>query len=99
MKLTETLDRTIAAYEQKYDETVKPVLRDLLTQMAVAGDCFHDLGVNDAATGKIPLTKANFVEWEKRELGDRYDEDDDSISSLMHMCYADGYDSKKRSAE
>ena len=99
MKLTETLDMDIASYEQKYGKTVTPALRELLASMAAVGDYFYDLGVNDAATGQIPLAKASFVEWTKRDLGDRYDENDDSISTLMHMCYTDGYNNQREAAE
>lgn len=95
MKPTETLDEDIAAYERKTGDAVSPELRELFAAMADAGDHFYSLGAKDAAEGYARRTIQPFIEWEKRDMGDRYDEKDNQIAILMHLYYTRGYDSLK----
>lgn len=94
MKMTETLNQDIAAFERVTGKAVSPRLRDLITAMAAAGDHFEDLGEKDARSGRGQRTKAAFIEWGRRELNDPEGKDD-SIVDLMYQCYLDGYNAGK----
>ncbi len=90
MKLTETLNQDIAAFERVTGKAVSPRLRDLIAAMAAAGDQFEDLGTKDARNGYAQRTKEAFIEWGKRELVNPEGKDD-PIVDLMYRCYIDGY--------
>ena len=90
MKLTETLNQDIRKFEKTTGKTVSPKLRDLISELVVAGDQFEDLGAKDAREGCPQRTKEDFVTWGRRELKDLEGEDN-PIVDLMHKCYIDGY--------
>lgn len=90
MKLTENIDAHISAFEQERGKITNPKVVELIKAMAAAGDHFENLGEKDARSGRGQLTKAAFIEWGRRVLGDPEGKDD-SIADLMYECYIDGY--------
>ena len=90
MKLTETLDEDISAFEKATGKTVSPELRVVLVKLAAVGDRFEDLGRKDALDGRGQRTMDAFIEWGKRELIDPEGKDC-PIVELMYDCYIDGY--------
>ena len=94
MKLTENLDKNIAAFEQELGRPVSAEALPLIKAMCAAGDQFEALGVKDASSGHARRTKEAFIEWARRELIDPVGEDH-PIVALMYMCYIDGYNTAK----
>ena len=90
MKLTENLDKDIAAFEQELGRPVSAEVLPLIKAMCAAGDQFEKLGVKDASSGHARRTKEAFIEWGRRDLKDPEGEDY-PIVDLMYKCYLDGY--------